>query len=102
MILSGDEQMQAHPTVREAARDFSAYIDRVVHHGERFLVMKNRKDIAELRPVEAAKSPRLRDLSGLLSSLPDLGPTDIGAFESDLIAARLDLAQFPPRDPWGS
>jgi len=102
MIPSGDERMRAHPTVSEVARNFSAYIDRVVHRGERFLVMKNRKPIAELRPVEAAKGPRLRDLPGILSSLPHLGPADIDAFESDLKAARQDLAQLPPLDPWGS
>jgi len=93
--------MRSHPTVSEVARNFSEYIDRVAHRGERFLVMKDQKPVAELRPVEA-EGPRLRDLPRLLASLPHLGPGDVDAFESDLTDARRELDKLPPRDPWGS
>lgn len=66
MISSGDEPMRALPTVSDIARNFSAYLDRVVHSG-----------------VQADR-PRLRDLPHLLSALPHLAPEDIDAFESDL------------------
>jgi antitoxin (DNA-binding transcriptional repressor) of toxin-antitoxin stability system len=93
--------MRSHPTVSEVARNFSAYIDRVIHRGEHFLVMKDRKPIAELRPVDAAEGLRLGDLPGLLSSLPHLG-SDVDAFESDLTAARREVDQLSPRNPWES
>jgi hypothetical protein len=62
--------------------------------------MKNRKAVAELRPVEVAKDSRLRDLPGILSSLPHLSPADIDAFESDLmpVSAKPPLPD-PQREP---
>lgn len=80
--------MSSHPTVREVARNFSAYIDRV-RSGERFVLMDNKEPVAELRPVET--SGRLGELPDLLASLPRLLPEDLAAFESDLEAARSDL-----------
>ena len=92
--------MRSRPTVSEVARNFSDYIDRVVHRGERFVLMRGRKPVAELRPVN--QGLRLRELPGLLSSLPHLSPEDTAAFESDLTDARRELDQIPLRDPWGS
>lgn len=93
--------MRSHPSVNEVARNFSEYIDRVVDRGERFLVMKDRKPVAELRPVEI-EGLRLRDLPRLLASLPHLEPEDVDDFESDLAKARSEPGEAPPRDPWGS
>jgi len=93
--------MRSHPTVSEVARNFSEYIDRVVDRGERFLVMKDRKPVAELGPIQG-EGLRLRDLPQLLTSLPRLAPEDVAAFESDLTQARRELESLPPRDPWGS
>ncbi len=93
--------MRSHPSVSEVARNFSEYIDRVVHRAERFWLMRDLKPVAELRPVEA-ESPRLRDLPSLLSSLPHLAPGDVEAFESDLADARRELDNLPVHDPWGS
>ena len=93
--------MRSHPTVNEVARDLSAYIDRVVSRGERFLVMRDRKPVAKLRPVSTEGRP-LRELSELLSSLPHLEPEDIDAFESDLADIRHEVGLLPPQDPWGS
>jgi antitoxin (DNA-binding transcriptional repressor) of toxin-antitoxin stability system len=93
--------MRSHPTVSEVASNFSEYIDRVVHRGERFWLMRDLKPVAELRPVEA-ESPRLRDLPRLLASLPHLAPGDADAFETDLAGARRELDNLPVRDPWES
>ena len=93
--------MRSHPTVSEVARNFSEYIDRVVHQGERFWLMKDLKPVAELRPVEA-EAPRLRDLPRLLASLPHLSPGDADAFESDLADARRAMDNLPPGDSWAS
>src|SRR5262249_21750815 len=96
-----EEPMRSHPTVAEVARNFSEFIDRVVHRGERILVMQDRKPVAELRPA-GPQGLRLRDLPALLSALPHLSPEDVPAFESDLADARRELDLLPSRDPWES
>ena len=92
--------MRSRPTVTEVARNFSDYIDRVVDRGERFVLMRGHKPVAELSPVK--RGLRLRELPGLLSALPHLSPEDSASFESDLTDVRRELDQMSPRDPWGS
>jgi antitoxin (DNA-binding transcriptional repressor) of toxin-antitoxin stability system len=91
--------MRSHPTVKEVARNFSEYIERV-RSGERFVLMEDREPVAELRPVTASR--RLRELPEILASLPRLSPEDLAAFESDIAEARSDLQRVPVQDPWES
>lgn len=77
--------MRSSPSVTEVARNFADYVNRAFR-GERFVLMRGRHAVAELRPVPAGM--RLGDLPGLLASLPRLGPEDAAAFEDDLAAAR--------------
>jgi antitoxin (DNA-binding transcriptional repressor) of toxin-antitoxin stability system len=93
--------MRSRLTVAEAALHFPEYVERVAHRGERFLVMQDKKPVAELRPVEG-NALRLRDLPGLLAALPRLSLEDLAAFESDLADARHELSLLPPLDPWES
>jgi antitoxin (DNA-binding transcriptional repressor) of toxin-antitoxin stability system len=86
--------------VSEAARNFSEYLYRVVRHGEHFVLVQDRKAVAELRPV--APRQRLRDLPALLASLPLLSPEDAASFEADLEEARTELGQIPIQTPWES
>jgi hypothetical protein len=88
--------MQRFASVGEIARDFEAYVNRVALHGEHFLLMRGRRAVAELRPVMPAV--RLRDLPGLLASLPSLGPEGITAFEDDLAIAREQMRDLPKND----
>ncbi|MFL6194779.1 MAG: type II toxin-antitoxin system Phd/YefM family antitoxin [Thermoanaerobaculia bacterium] len=92
--------MPSNPTVREVAENFTKYIDRVVHHGEKFVLVQGERPVAELRPV--AERRLVRDLPDLLASLPRLAPEDLEAFESDLDQARAELGRLPIRDPWES
>lgn len=89
--------MRSNPTVKEVARNFSEYIDRV-RSGERFVLMEDREPVAELRPVSVSR--RLGELPEILASLPRLSPEDLASFESDLADARSDLERPPIRDPW--
>jgi antitoxin (DNA-binding transcriptional repressor) of toxin-antitoxin stability system len=93
--------MPAHPTVSEVAENFAEYIDRVVHRGERFVLMQGQEPVAELRPV-AVERRRLRELPDLLASLPRLSSEDLESFESDLADARNELGHLPARNPWES
>ena len=86
-------------TVTEAARNFAAYINRVAFGGERFVLMRGKRAVAELRPVPAGR--RLRELPALLEGLPRLGPGDAGVFAADLEEARRELGE-PPAGAWGS
>jgi len=93
--------MRSHPTVHEVARNFSAYVDRVAHRGERFVLMEGKRPVAELCPV-APEGLRLRDLPDLLASLPRLSPEELADFEADLTAIRHEADPIAPRDPWES
>lgn len=92
--------MRFHPTVTEVARHFAEYINRVAYRGERFVLMRGKRPVAELRPVASGK--RLRELPDLLSSLPRLSKEDLEGMAADLEQARGEISRNPLRDPWVS
>jgi antitoxin (DNA-binding transcriptional repressor) of toxin-antitoxin stability system len=85
-------------SVTEVARHFADYINRVVYRGERFVLMRGKKPVAELGPLPAGK--RLAELPGLLDTLPKLSEAE--AFADDLVSARSMLGAADVRDPWAS
>lgn len=92
--------MKITATVTEVLRNFSDYINRVVYRGERFVLVRGGRPVAELTPVPAGT--RLGDLPDLLASLPRLTEEEARAFEGDLERARAELSEREVRDPWGS
>jgi antitoxin (DNA-binding transcriptional repressor) of toxin-antitoxin stability system len=95
-IPSQDPIMRYAASVTEVARNFADYFDRVAFRGERFVLTRGGRAVAELRPVPVRE--RLGDLSALLDSLPRLGPNDAASFEADLAAARARLGSMPALD----
>jgi antitoxin (DNA-binding transcriptional repressor) of toxin-antitoxin stability system len=87
-------------SVTEIARHFAEYINRVVYRGERFVLVRGKKPVAELGPVPAGK--RLAELPDLLDSLPRLSEAEARRFADDLAEARSSLAATDVRDPWAS
>ena len=87
-------------SVTEIARHFADYVNRVVYRGERFVLMRGNKPVAELGPLPAGR--RLAELPDLLGSLPRLSEAEAEAFAGDLISARSMLATTDVRDPWAS
>lgn len=85
-------------SVTEVARRFADYINRVVYRGERFILVRGNKPVAELAPLPAGK--RLSELPGLLSSLPRLTEAEAAEFADDLDEERVDLSSVGMRDPW--
>ena len=85
-------------SVTEIARHFAEYINRVAYRGERFVLVRGNKPIAELRPLPVGK--RLAELPALLASLPHLSATEAAQFAADLTAAREALARVEVHDPW--
>jgi|GEM_PF-565142 len=62
----------------DVARNFSEYVSRVNYKGERFVLVKGGKEVAELKPVP--KGRRLSELSSLLSNGPHLTPEEAASF----------------------
>ena len=92
--------MRLNPSVTEVARNFVEYINRVAFRGERFVLMRGKKPVAELRPVPTGM--RLGELPGLLASLPPLGPEDAAGLAGDMERFAAELRETPIRDPWAS
>lgn len=92
--------MSGNPSVTEVARNFSAYVNRVLHRGERFVLMRGKHPVAELRPVPVGR--RLAELPALLASLPRLTPHEAEQFGAAVDDARQELDRLPPADPWAS
>lgn len=93
--------MRITTTVTDVFRNFSDYLNRVAYRGERFVLTRGGKPVAELTPTTPAGS-RLADLPELLRSLPRLGPEEAEAFAEDLERIRDAFNAEEPRDPWES
>lgn len=78
-------------SVTEAARHFAKYINRVAYRGERFVLVRGNKPMAELRLLPTGK--QLAELPTLLASLPHLSPAEATQFADDLTAARKTLTR---------
>lgn len=87
-------------SVTEIARHFADYINRVAYRGERFVLVRGSKPVAELGPLPAGR--RLAELPGLLDSLPRLSETEANEFNADLASAKATLDEVEVRDPWVS
>jgi antitoxin (DNA-binding transcriptional repressor) of toxin-antitoxin stability system len=84
-------------SVREVARHFADYINRMVNRGERFVLVRSNKPVAELGPLLEGK--RLAELRDLLGSLPGLSEAEAAEFAEDLVSARSALSATGVRYP---
>jgi prevent-host-death family protein len=89
--------MPTSASVSDVARNFSAFIDRV-ERGERFVLTRGGKAVAELRPVAPVR--RLSELPAIFAALPRLGMADPEAFGQEIDAARAELGPAPLDDRW--
>jgi antitoxin (DNA-binding transcriptional repressor) of toxin-antitoxin stability system len=90
--------MSNRPSVSDVARNFTEYVDRVALRGERFVLMRGRRPVAELRPVPKGRT--LGDLVDLLSSLPPLTEEEAASFAHDIETARSHTLPTGLRNPW--
>ena len=88
-------------TVTDVLRNFSDYISRVTYRGERFVLTRGGKAVAELVPAPPAGRP-LGELADVLTSLPRLGAEEAVRFGEDLERARAEMRGAMPEDPWAS
>ena len=87
-------------SLTEMVRGFSDYMNRVAYRGERFILLKGRKPVAELRPIPAGRL--LGELETVLRSLPALSAAEAEDFAADIEEARTQLSRQELRDPWQS
>jgi antitoxin (DNA-binding transcriptional repressor) of toxin-antitoxin stability system len=85
-------------SVSDASRNFSDFVNRVAYRGERFLLIKGNRAVAELSPVVSGR--KMVDLPEILKSLPKLEEND--DFLGDLNTLRKDMNKGGLRDPWES
>ena len=100
-----DHYEKNDPKLRDRTHPITKYphwfgVVRVAYRGERLVLMRGGKAVAELSPVPAGT--KLRDLPAILESLPRLSPEEATAFGEDLDRARSELGAAPPGDPWES
>lgn len=93
--------MPTRLTVTEAVRNFSEIVGRVRFRGERFVLLKSGRPVAELVPADAAAPVRLGDLPAVLEGLPHLDPEDADRFAADLESGRTAVGPVPAA-PWAS
>ena len=87
-------------TVTEVVRNFSDYINRIAYKGERFVLVKGNKPVAELKPLPAGKT--LGDLPRLLASMPSLSKDELAVFSADVAMVRETAPKERLKDPWES
>lgn len=88
-------------TVTEAARSFSDVVNRAYYRGERFLLTKGGRTVAEVAPVRERPPVTASALRRALESLPHLGCEEADAFAADLDEARRVVGP-PGAGPWES
>jgi antitoxin (DNA-binding transcriptional repressor) of toxin-antitoxin stability system len=87
-------------SVTDVARNFSEYINRVAYRGDRFILMKSGKEVAEMRPVP--KGRHLSELAALLKSSARLTPDEADSFDKDIETIRNETNNMEVRNPWDS
>ena len=97
----GIEMPTKRLTVTEAVRNFSEILGRVRFKGERFVLVKGGRPIAELGPTDAAAAVLLGELPAILDALPHLDPEDADHFARDLESGRVAVGPMPAA-PWES
>ena len=85
--------------IDDVARSFDQYIKRVAE-GEEFILSRDNRPIAELRPAVAVAT--LADLPALFASLPHMSRVEAREFADDVARGRESLDGAEVRDAWQS
>lgn len=98
-LSGGCSAVDKELSTTEAACNLEEHLDGI-SQGDRILLTRNGKPVAEIRPVAPVR--RLGDLPELLASLPRLSEAEAKLLASDLEEIRASLFQEKTRNPWGS
>jgi antitoxin (DNA-binding transcriptional repressor) of toxin-antitoxin stability system len=84
-------------SVTDVSRHFSDYLNRVAYSGDRFILVRGGKPLAELKACSTAK--KMSDLPEVLRSLPSLSDDELNSFENDLKSLRKSVP-MEEGSPW--
>ena len=84
-------------TITDAARNLSEVINRTAYRGERFILVKGKKPVAQIVPVLSGR--KLGELAEMIDSMPRLGEKDLDSFGKHI---KKILKTERLRDPWAS
>jgi prevent-host-death family protein len=87
--------MSSRISATEAARGFSALLNRVRYRGEEFIIERGGEPVGRLTPVEPPRRTTMADLVRLLRTLPH--PDEAYLKELERIRKRQPAL---PRSPW--
>jgi antitoxin (DNA-binding transcriptional repressor) of toxin-antitoxin stability system len=95
-------------TATDAVRKFSELLNFVRYKGENYTIVRGRKPVASLRPLEAApettpaeefEAKTLGELKKLMKNLPKLG-AEAENFERDVKKVLQFQPSLPKKSPW--
>lgn len=93
--------MKTSLSVTETARNFSDIINRVTYKGERFILLKGKKAVAEISPIKGGRP--LSELPEILEKLPALSKKEAESFAKDLEQLHQEnRGTEGVNDPWES
>ena len=87
-------------TVTRAVKNFSDIINRITYRGERFILLKGKKPVAEMGPVVTGR--KVTELPEIMKKLPSLSEKERESFSRDLKTIREEGSLETLRDPWAS
>jgi len=92
--------MEEHIAATQAARSFSELLNRVKFKGEKFIVERGGKPIAQIKPIRTAEEVQpLKVLMLLLEKLPKLGD-ELESFAADLDILTANQPPLPEDGQW--
>ena len=92
--------MEKHITATQAVREFSELLNKIKFKGDRYIIKRSGKPVAQMEPIrEAKKAKMLKELKSLLKELPRLDQ-ELDAFAADLEGVRKDQPPLPEEGMW--
>jgi antitoxin (DNA-binding transcriptional repressor) of toxin-antitoxin stability system len=92
--------MEKRITATQAVRDFSELLNKIKFKGDRYIIERSGKPVAQMEPVrEAKKAKTLKELKSLLKELPRLDE-ELDAVAADLEGIRKDQPPLPEEGRW--
>jgi len=92
--------MEKHITATQAVREFSELLNKIKFKGDRYIIERSGKPVAQMEPIrEAKKAKMLKELKSLLKELPRLDQ-ELDAFAADLEGVRKDQPPLPEEGMW--
>ena len=93
--------MEEHIAATQAARSFSEILNRVKFKGEKFIIERGGKPVAQIEPILTTKAVKsLKELMAFLGKLPRLGD-ELDSFAEDLNILVANQPPLPEDGQWG-